>query len=52
VTGLVSNSLKNHIEGMTADIVGRALSNFYAEEQKTILMLDDLVRKSDSSKIS
>jgi hypothetical protein len=47
-----TDSLTKHIEGMTADIVTRALANFYTEQQKTNLMLEDLVRKSDLSKIS
>jgi hypothetical protein len=37
----------NHIEGMVADIIGRSLFNFYWEQQKATLMLEDLVRKSD-----
>jgi hypothetical protein len=47
-----TDSLTKHIEGMTADIIERALANFYVEQQKAILMLEDLVRKSYSSKIS
>jgi hypothetical protein len=47
-----TDNLTKHIEGMTADIVTRALANFYVEQQKINLMLEDLVRKSDTSKIS
>jgi hypothetical protein len=47
-----TDSLTKHIEGMFADIVTRALANFYVEQQKTNIMLEDLVRKSDLSKIS
>jgi hypothetical protein len=47
-----TDSLTKHIEGMTADIVTRAISNFYAELQKSNLLLEDLVRKANISKIS
>jgi hypothetical protein len=47
-----TDSLTKHIEGMFADIVTRALANFYVEQQKTNVMLENLVRKSDLSKIS